>query len=142
MTKQIKPSEFAMQIRTDAHRWKDAAISALFDEATAIMNKSIPITPLDKGDLRRSAYVARPKMEGGNATVEMGYGGFASAYALAVHEMSPMSNFQEPGTGPKYLERPFDAAKRGQATRISANAFTRFLSGMTAIRQQHNTRPQ
>ncbi|QDP63947.1 MAG: hypothetical protein Unbinned3992contig1000_61 [Prokaryotic dsDNA virus sp.] len=156
--KTIKPGKFAMQIQTDAARWRDAAIAALYDEATDIINKSIPITPLDNGDLRRSAFVTRPQDEGPKVSVELGYGGFASKYALAVHEMGTGKsrkrnatgqfisgggiNWSEPGTGNKYLEKPFDAAKRGQARRIELNAYKRFLSGFTAILPQHNQRPR
>jgi len=131
-----------MQIGTDAMRWRSAAVSALYDEATRVINKSIPITPFDTGDLRRSAFVSMPTASGANAIeVELGYGGLASQYALAVHEMPKGTNWQEPGTGSKYLEKPFDAATRGQAKRIELNAMKRFLSGFTVIVPTQNTRP-
>ena len=142
MTKKIKPSEFADIVKGDVERYRHAAISALFDEATRIINKSVPVTPFDTGDLRRSAFVSRPKLEGNVAEVELGYGGLASKYALVVHEMPKSNNFQEPGTGPKYLERPFDAAKRGQAKRLQRDAMRRFLGNYLATIPSHNTEPR
>ena len=142
MTKQIKPGEFADVVKRDVERYRQAAIAALFDEATRIINKSIPVTPLDTGDLRRSAFVSRPKFEGNTVEVELGYGGFASQYALIVHEMPESNNFQEPGTGPKYLEKPFDAAKRGQAKRLQTDAMRRFLSNYMTTIPSHNTEPR
>jgi len=142
MTKKIKPSEFAAIIKRDVYRYREAAVAALFDEATRIINKSIPVTPFDTGDLRRSAFVSRPKFEGNAVEVELGYGGFASKYALAVHEMPKSTNWSEPGTGPKYLERPFDAAKRGQAKRLQRDAMSRFLSNYMTTTPSHNTEPK
>lgn len=66
--------------------------------------------------------------------VRLSYGGGAQAYALAVHEHlsghSPYSwrkaeeqgrpvKFRLRGTGPKYLERPLNAAKIGLSERIA-----------------------
>lgn len=161
MTK-IKPSEFAKIVKRDVVRYRSAAVAALYDEAVKIINKSIPITPYDKGHLRGSAFVSRPKEQGNQVEVELGYGGFASKYALAVHEMGATKkgkgrqrnakgqfssggegiNWSEPGTGNKYLEKPFDAASKGQAKRLQANAMKRFLSRFTAIITQANTEPK
>lgn len=67
-------------------------------------------------------------------SVRLSFGGGASAYALAVHEHlsehSPYSwrkaeadgrgiNWRLPGTGPKYLEKPLEAARRGLQERIA-----------------------
>jgi hypothetical protein len=142
MTKPIKPKDFAKRVQADAAKWQLAAISALFDESVSIINKSVRITPFDTGDLRRSAFVTKPKLVGNSAEVELGYGGLASKYALAVHEMPKSTNWSEPGTGPKYLERPFDAAKRGQAKRLELNAFKRFMSNYMAVLPTHNTEPR
>ena len=147
MTKKIKPGDFAAIVARDVKRYQSAAISALYDEAVKIINKSIPITPLDAGDLRRSAFVTKPYDSGANQIeVELGYGGFASKYALAVHEMGikPKKeiNWKEPGTGAKYLEKPFNTATKGQAKRLQANAMKKFLSGFTAIVSQANSEPR
>ena len=143
--KKIKPSEFAKTVKRDVVRYRSAAVAALYDEAVKIINKSIPITPYDKGHLRGSAFVSMPKEHGNQVEVELGYGGFAAKYALAVHEMGTGGkdiNWSEPGTGNKYLEKPFDAASKGQAKRLQANAMKRFLSRFTAIITQAATEPK
>jgi hypothetical protein len=143
MTKQIKPSEFAKVIQQDVERYRSAAVVALYDEAVKIINKSVRVTPFKNGDLRRSAFVSKPSSEGNEIAIELGYGGLASKYALAVHEMPKSNNFTEPGTGPKYLERPFDEAKRGQAKRLQANTFRRFLANYSnQIIYTANTEPK
>jgi len=146
MTKSIKPSEFAAIVKRDVERYRSAAVSALYDEAVRVINKSIPVTPLDTGDLRRSAFVSKPTPIGNSVEVELGYGGFASKYALFVHEMGVKSkkkiNWKEPGTGAKYLEKPFNAATRGQAKRLQANAMRKFLTGHMTIVYTANTEPK
>jgi hypothetical protein len=142
MTKEIDPKDFMKAIKQDTKRWLGCAKAALFDEANKIMNASVRITPMDTGNLRRSAFVAKPKETGSDITIELGYGGFAEAYALAVHEMPRSNNFQEPGTGPKYLERPFDAAQRGQASRLTRDALDRFLSDDDSMLPAYPKRPK
>lgn len=73
-------------------------------------------------------------LTGKDWVVRLSYGGGAQAYALAVHEHlsghSPYSwrkaeeegrpvKFRLPRTGPKYLERPLNAAKIGLSERIA-----------------------
>lgn len=94
----------------------------LFREAETIMAAADPLIPVapDGGTLKASGYVELPVIEGNEVSVTMGFGGAASAYALALHEhpsdASPPSwkgkelHFSVEGTGTKYLERPFLAA--------------------------------
>ena len=100
---------------------------------------------MDTGDLRDSAFVATPDYKPAGVTIELGYGGTASPYALAVHELGikpPKSiNWSEPGTGAKYLERPFDAAQRGMVSRLTINAYKRFLTYQIGISKTHPDRP-
>lgn len=100
---------------------------ALRVEAENIMAESKDLVPIDTGTLRASGFVAPVRVRGPHVEVEMGYGGAASAYALAVHEHpsehSPGSwrsgvTWSRPGTGPKYLERPALAASRGMGVRL------------------------
>jgi hypothetical protein len=109
---------------------------ALHDEALAIMKESKDrYVPVDLGTLKNSGQVAQPERTRDNVSVEMGYGGAASAYALAVHEhLSPSSppswqiaeanghpvQWHKAGTGPKYLERPFLERAKGLAERVAA----------------------
>ena len=119
--------------------------TALFAEAGDIMDESEKIVPLAPGGgtLKGSQFTERPVTRGGKVMVEMGYGGAAAAYALAVHEHpskhSPPSWFaagpaapggsapsgvihwSRPGSGPKFLERPVLAAEKGFGRRIGAH---------------------
>jgi hypothetical protein len=96
--------------------------AALFQEAEIVMAESKErYVPVDHGILRSSGFVLPPKIEDGDVTVTLGFGGNAKAYAIAVHEhlsdYSPRSwkkaeasgrgvKFSPSGAGPKYLERP------------------------------------
>lgn len=94
----------------------------MFREAEAIMAAADPLIPVapDGGTLKASGHVQLPVIDGNEVSVTMGFGGAASAYALAIHEhpsaASPPSwsgkelHFSVPGTGSKFLERPFLAA--------------------------------
>ena len=96
---------------------KDLA-AAMYREANYILRKSVETVPVDFGVLRGSATVTRPKVAGSEVSLMFGYGGAASAYALAVHEnpragrtggVSPSGvqykHWAKTGTW-KYLERP------------------------------------
>ena len=102
------------------------AAAALYQEAETIMADSKEhYVPVEHGALRDSGHVQLPEIQGDAITVRLGFGGAASAYAIAVHEHlsahSPRSwriaeaagrpvRFS-PG-GPKFLELPLlDAAK-------------------------------
>lgn len=102
------------------------AAGALFRRAEAIMADSKEnYVPVDVGVLQSSGHVELPVIDGRDITVTMGFGGSASAYALAIHEHlsehSPRSwrVAEQTGAGvhfskggPKYLERPLMAAER------------------------------
>ena len=82
--------------------------------------------PVDLGTLMGSGNVDNVKRTRDRVSVEMGYGGAAAAYALAVHE-HPSSHSPRSWSGgvvfskggPKYLERPALAAARGMAGRLA-----------------------
>ena len=103
-----------------------AMAGPLFLEAGLIMTKAIKLTPVDVGTLQTSGKVQRPKITRTTATVTLGFGGAASAYALAVHEHpskhSPPS-WDEGASftsgGPKYLERPVKEARKGFGRRVA-----------------------
>lgn len=91
---------------------------AMYREANYVMRKSVEAVPVDFGVLRGSATVTKPVIAGTSISLNFGYGGAASAYALAVHE-NPRSG-KTGGVSPKgqkykhwaktgawkYLERP------------------------------------
>jgi len=115
--------------------------AALFQEAEKIMAVSKQIVPVARGHLRASGHVDKPQRAFGVVFVDLGYGGAAAPYALAVHEnpragktggVSPQgvpyrtTKQGKPtwSTHPKgqwkYLEQPFKAAKVGLHKRIQA----------------------
>jgi hypothetical protein len=108
---------------------------ALYELAEETMDASQPLVPVDFGVLKNSKFVEQPKQNGGDISVTLGYGGEAAKYAEAVHEHpsshDPKSwngvtvNWQTPGTGPKFLERPVVALQRDFAARVAATVKAR-----------------
>ena len=95
-------------------------------EAELIMTKAKKLTPVDLGTLRASGHVKKPVITRKTAKVLLGFGGAASAYALAVHEhpsrSSPSSwrgGVSFTSGGPKYLERPVKEARKGFGRRVA-----------------------
>lgn len=96
-----------------------ATAGALYAEANQIMRASQQVVPRDTGVLAGSGTVGFPDVRGSRITVQLGYGGAASAYALYIHEGQESWNWNVPGTGPKYLERPVLQAASGMARRLA-----------------------
>jgi hypothetical protein len=98
----------------------------LYQEGEKIMMDSKRnYTPWDLGALVNSGHVKKPTKKGSTVTVELGYGGAASAYAEAVHEApnSPAPKSWANGVtfqtgGPQYLKKPHDKAKKRVLKRI------------------------
>lgn len=114
-----------------AKKVPDRLAAALYVEAEKISTDSARnYVPVREGVLRASRYVKKPEIKGRAVSVEIGYGGAASAYAIAVHEnpsrYDPPSwegvtvTFRPAGRGPKYLERPLKEALKGMAERLAA----------------------
>lgn len=98
--------------------------AAVYAKANNIMHDSIRITPKDDGPLRNSWYATKP---GPNAEFsECGYG---QEYAHHVHEMPNNVNWSEPGTGNKFLEKPFNAHKTNAKQEIARFARKQLESG-------------
>lgn len=93
------------------------AAAALYQEAEAIMAIAKTRTPVDTGALRASGYTAPPDVSGDTISVELGFGGAASEYAVFVHERFDLKH--APGTGPKFLEDPLKEAAPGLADRLA-----------------------
>lgn len=126
---------FEQLLKAYGDKLSGALAVALYEEATTIMTDSKEnYVPVDQGTLRDSGHVQEPKLEGTTLLVELGYGGPAAPYALAVHE-NPRSGKTE-GVSPsgrkykhwaevgqyKYLEIPFKAAAKGLSQRIADRA--------------------
>ena len=90
---------------------------AMREEGETIMTRSKrDFVPVDFGILRASGFVDGPEIKGDIATVTLGYGGAASAYALIQHER--MEYHHTVGQA-KYLEQPVNEAVRGFSQRIA-----------------------
>jgi len=100
--------------------WKDAK-KALRQEATVIMQKSVPQTPVEFGPLRGSETIEETKETKTEYEITMGYN---MKYAAAVHEN--LNARHAPGTNAKYLEKPL----MEQAPKIAKNVATRVKRGM------------
>ncbi len=97
-------------------------------EAEEIMTKAKRNTPVDLGTLRSSGHVRKPVFKGKTVSVTLGFGGAASAYALAVHEHP--SRYSPPtwrggvsftSGGPHFLSRPMKEARKGLGRRLARN---------------------
>ena len=71
-----------------------------------LLSKAVDITPLDTGELRKSGTT---DYDTATKTGKISFGGGAVDYAVAVHEMPNETNWSEPGTGNKFLEKPLKA---------------------------------
>lgn len=106
-----------LRARLDPAKAPRQLAGALFVEANRIMTISKrDHVPVDQGTLRASGFVARPAVTKRKAAVTMGYGGAAAQYALVQHERT---DFRHTVGGPKYLERPVRAARRGIGRRMA-----------------------
>lgn len=123
--------EMRRRLETIAKKVPDRIAEALNVEAEKISTDSARnYVPVREGVLRASRYVRNPEIKGREISVEIGYGGAASAYAIAIHEhpsrYDPPSwegvtvGFSPRGRGPKYLERPLKEAVKGMAERLAA----------------------
>ena|SRR5690242_17900092 len=110
----------------------------LYLEAEGIMAQSKELVPVDTGTLRASGFVLPPVQDGTVMRVELGYGGPAAkinpktgessdGYAVYVHENLEAHH---PHGMAKFLEIPFDGAKRQMTTRIAAGMKADLATGM------------
>ena len=96
-------------------RGPKAINDALHQEALELEAESVPLVPLKNNPLRNSSRVI---------PVDRGYTvGYYKGYALWVHEIETTKsgkpiNYSAPGTGAKFLQRPFEARQKGMLKRI------------------------
>lgn len=95
-----------------------ATAAGLYQEAEIVTGNAKEIVPVDTGALKGSGHVKKPTIEGSVVSVEMGFGGPASAYALRVHE--DLSMRHAPGKQAKYLEEPALAREKELEPNIAA----------------------
>ncbi len=84
---------------------------ALFSEMEFVAGESKErFVPVDTGALRGSIHATKPKIKNGKVSSSVVAGGPSTKYAFRVHEwLRPGVNWSVLGTGPKYLEKPFNA---------------------------------
>lgn len=122
----------AVQLRANfgrvANKLPGAVKRFLFVEGEKVRAKAIPFTPKDEGILRNSAFVTPPKQTLKGFLVLVGFGGAARGYAAAQHDPRSAEapeawqkkaklNYQEPGTGPFFLEKALTEQGPGFAKR-------------------------
>lgn len=118
-----------LQMLTEFGARAEASLGrALYREGTGIIEAARGITPRDTTTLASAEGVAEPRREENLIVVELGVGGaagdkrnpktgeMASSYALYVHEN--LEAHHPTGTA-KFIEIPFNQAKRGMAGRIA-----------------------
>ena len=89
----------------------------LFTEGNKIMTTSKQsFVPVDQGVLRASGHVKPPVVSRTGASVNLGYGGAASAYALVQHERTDYAHTVGQA---KYLEIPVRQAAAGFGERVA-----------------------
>jgi len=97
---------------------------ALFREGESIMGDSKEkFVPVVTGNLKSSGHVQLPKITPRGASVELGFGGPAAAYALTVHE-NPNTGKTAEGSQVgewKYLETPYKQHLKNMDQRVAAD---------------------
>ena len=88
---------------------KGGSIEILKEAGQMVLDETIPLTPKDTGDLRESAAIKAERTSNG-AKVTVSFGNETVDYAVLVHEDMEDKHWQEPGTGPKYLEKGTNVA--------------------------------
>ena len=96
----------------------------IFIEAEGIMAESRPLVPVDTGVLRASGHVQLPDLTPTGASVEFGYGGAASAYAVVQHERL---DFSHPSGQAKFLEQPTLESVAGMGERLAQSVGRRLF---------------
>jgi hypothetical protein len=98
--------------------YEKALGQALSIEANEIFAESQDLVPVRESILQGSGVVSKPKKDSRGVYVLVGYG---TKYALPVHEMPDSTNWTKPGTGSKYLQRPFEKRLPGWKKRVAMN---------------------
>ncbi len=116
---EFKGTEKVMKaLQALGERAQKAMGAALYQEGNDILRAAKIITPVKTGVLKGSGFVGMPQYSGASVTVDIGFGGAASAYAVIQHE--ELDYKHTPPTQAKYLEQPFmAAAKNGMGQRIA-----------------------
>ena len=102
------PAHFLEMLEKQAPEMFD---KALHQDALELEADSVDLVPVDEAVLQRSSRVEK--------TSEGYTVGYYTDYAVYVHEMPGGYNFTKPGTGPKFLQRPFEKRMKDFAERMA-----------------------
>ena len=94
-----------------------AMAAALVIEAEGAMRESRELVPVDNSILKGSGVVLPPEITARGVTVDFGYGGEASDYAVIQHERT---DFRHTVGQAKFLEQPVLERASGMGTRMAA----------------------
>lgn len=96
------------------------ALSAvLYAEANNMMREAKEQIPFRTGVAKSSGRVMPPIVMGNTVTVELGFGGAASAYVEVLHENSRRASFRN-GKKAQFLKDPVEALSHGIDDRLQA----------------------
>lgn len=107
MIKVTGVAEVKKNMQVVENKLDDQIKKSLLKAGSFLLGECIPVTPKDTGELRKSGktYLSKKNKE---YTEKVVFGNAKAHYALKVHEMpAETTNWSEPGTSSKYLERPF-----------------------------------
>jgi hypothetical protein len=110
--------------------------SGIYLGCNNLMTQSKAATPVKLGILRGSGYVTLPEYTNAGPVVELGFGGPASAYAVAVHETEsshPQHGGHNCNGDWKFLERPVAAARPTLFRFIGRVAAQQFRAGKASM---------
>lgn len=102
-----------------------ALATALYAAGNLTMREAKNQVPFDTGVLKSSGRVDEPRIAGDNVTVDLGFGGSAAAYALAMHEGKGL-HFQN-GKKRHYLSDPMKTTASGILAHLLAKEIGKIL---------------
>ena len=123
--------DLIQKLKTGKQKFRENAAKKMYQFAEEVMTDSKEVVPVLTGALMNTGKVFLPVEDATSITVDLGYGDESVDYALIVHEelQSPKGNpinWTRPGSGPKYLQNPFDAKSDQFAPRIAKAAVDAF----------------
>jgi hypothetical protein len=134
--------ELIQRLNDSRRKLRQNVAKEMYQFAEEIMTDSKQVVPVLTGALMNTGKVFPPVEDSNSVTVELGYGDESVDYALIVHEELDMSrgsvfgplrkgakriaphpiNWTRPGSGPKYLQNPFDQKSDQLAPRLAKAA--------------------
>jgi hypothetical protein len=119
--------DLVQKLKDAKAKLRQNAAKEMYQFAEEIMTDSKQVVPVMTGALMNTGKVFSPVEDSTSITVELGYGDASVDYALIVHEelQTPKGGqikWTRPGSGPKYLQNPFDARSGELAPRLAKAA--------------------